>query len=108
MKPNAIKNFLVAAHQAYFAKEEQELLIFHPMFVSHKTRWKGNADLVRRIQPAWQKPVSRPSRPWSSVILPGTMKEDVLRDMEKFLSDKEMNWYAARGGFVGWSLGISC
>ena len=26
---NAIKDFLVAAHQSYFAKENNELLIFH-------------------------------------------------------------------------------
>lgn len=29
--PDAIKNFLVAAHQAYFSKEDKELLIFHAM-----------------------------------------------------------------------------
>jgi hypothetical protein len=33
-KPNAIKNFLVAAHQSYFAKEDTELLIFHAKFVA--------------------------------------------------------------------------
>jgi hypothetical protein len=51
----------------------------------------------RRINPTWQSPVSRPARPWSSVILPGTVKEDLLRDVQKFLSEKEMSWYAARG-----------
>jgi chaperone BCS1 len=43
----------------------------------------------------WQDPISRPSRPWSSVILP--LKEPILKDMERFLSDKETRWYAARG-----------
>lgn len=52
---------------------------------------------ARRINPTWQNPVSRPARPWSSVVLPGSVKENLLRDVQKFLSEKEMSWYAARG-----------
>ncbi|CAD6571038.1 MAG: hypothetical protein TREMPRED_000122 [Tremellales sp. Tagirdzhanova-0007] len=78
---NAIKDFLVAAHQSYFAKENNELLIFH----------------AKRINPTWQIPVSRPCRPWSSIILPGTIKDDLVSNIEKFLSEKETSWYAARG-----------
>ena len=51
----------------------------------------------RRINPVWYLPVKRPCRPWSSVLLPGTLKQDTLRDVENFLSEKEVNWYAARG-----------
>jgi hypothetical protein len=28
------------------------------------------------------------------------MKEDILADIEKFLSEKEISWYAARGGMT--------
>ncbi|WWD16054.1 hypothetical protein CI109_100479 [Kwoniella shandongensis] len=78
---NVLRNFLVAAHKAYYAKEERELLIFH----------------TKRINATWLRPVSRPSRPWSSVILPNSIKETILTDMEKFLSDTEIRWYASRG-----------
>nr|XP_018263747.1 uncharacterized protein I303_03620 [Kwoniella dejecticola CBS 10117]OBR85905.1 hypothetical protein I303_03620 [Kwoniella dejecticola CBS 10117] len=80
-RPQILREFIVAARDAYFAKEERELLIFH----------------AKRINPSWQVPVSRPARPWSSVILPGNLKENLLRDIEKFLSDKETRWYASRG-----------
>ncbi|WVF72107.1 hypothetical protein IAT40_006919 [Kwoniella sp. CBS 6097] len=80
-RPNVLKDFLIAAHAAYFAKEERELIIFH----------------AKRINPTWQNPVSRPARPWSSVILPGTLKDDLLKDVERFLSEKESKWYASRG-----------
>ncbi|ORY24988.1 P-loop containing nucleoside triphosphate hydrolase protein, partial [Naematelia encephala] len=78
---DVLKRFLVAAHQSYFAKEDRELLIFN----------------ANRIVAKWQSPVSRPVRPWSSVILPDNMKEDLITDIGKFLSDKEVQWYAARG-----------
>ncbi|WRT67227.1 uncharacterized protein IL334_004193 [Kwoniella shivajii] len=80
-RPQVLRQFLVAARNAFFAKEERELLIFH----------------AKRIQSTWQVPVSRPARPWSSVILPGDLKDEVLKDIEKFLSDKETHWYASRG-----------
>ncbi|ORX39974.1 P-loop containing nucleoside triphosphate hydrolase protein [Kockovaella imperatae] len=78
---NALRAFLVAAHDALHAKQEKEIHIFHP----------------KRINPNWQLPVSRPHRPWSSVLLPGNIKEHMLKDMKAFFSDKEMKWYGARG-----------
>ncbi|WVW82980.1 hypothetical protein I302_104996 [Kwoniella bestiolae CBS 10118] len=80
-RPHVLREFLIAARDSFFAKEERELLIFH----------------AKRINPSWQNPVSRPARPWSSVILPGNMKEKLLKDVERFLSDKETRWYASRG-----------
>ncbi|EIW69397.1 hypothetical protein TREMEDRAFT_62261 [Tremella mesenterica DSM 1558] len=78
---DVLKEFLTAAHKAYFQKTDKELLIYHAM----------------RIKAAWQTPVSRPARPWSSVILPDRLKDNLLADVEKFLSEREVNWYAARG-----------
>ncbi|WVQ69972.1 uncharacterized protein L199_008196 [Kwoniella botswanensis] len=80
-RPHVLREFLISARDSFFAKEERELLIFH----------------AKRINPSWQNPVSRPARPWSSVILPGQMKEKLLKDVERFLSDKETRSYASRG-----------
>ncbi|OCF55749.1 hypothetical protein L486_06500 [Kwoniella mangroviensis CBS 10435] len=73
----SIEHFRI--QDSFFAKEERELLIFH----------------AKRINPSWQNPVSRLGRPWPSVILPGQMKGKLLRDVERFMSDKETRWYAS-------------
>jgi chaperone BCS1 len=41
----------------------------------------------------------RPARPWDSVILPATVKETLLADVEQFLSSEEKAWYASKGEF---------
>ena len=41
--------------------------------------------------------MSRPVRPWDSVILPEGVKERLLEDVEKFISKKGKEWYAKRG-----------
>jgi chaperone BCS1 len=46
---------------------------------------------------AWYDPISRPSRRWNSVLLPGSIKDDLLKDVAAFLSDEEQEWYAERG-----------
>jgi hypothetical protein len=45
----------------------------------------------------WLNPIRRSTRPWASVILPATVKDRLLRDIEEFLSDEERLWYAAIG-----------
>ena len=45
----------------------------------------------------WCPPVTRPTRDWDSIILPETTKDDLLRDIKNFFSDKGKNFYAARG-----------
>jgi len=45
----------------------------------------------------WESPISRPARPWSSVILPGTVKEDLLKDVKDFISEEETAWYTSKG-----------
>lgn len=45
----------------------------------------------------WEGPVVRPTRPWKSVILPGTVKDDLLKDVKNFVSEDEKTWYASRG-----------
>ncbi|EIW69398.1 hypothetical protein TREMEDRAFT_73837 [Tremella mesenterica DSM 1558] len=79
----AVREFLAEAHSRYFKKESQEIFIFH--------------SCDERYSHPWGTPMARPVRPWSSVILPGTMKEDLLRDIESFLSPEEVEWYAKTG-----------
>jgi len=45
----------------------------------------------------WTGPTRRSTRAWASVILPKTVKDDLLRDVEEFMSDEERSWYAAVG-----------
>ncbi|ODO10788.1 hypothetical protein I350_01386 [Cryptococcus amylolentus CBS 6273] len=43
------------------------------------------------------KPITRRAREWGSVILPPGMKEEILEDVKRFLSEKDRNWHASRG-----------
>jgi hypothetical protein len=45
----------------------------------------------------WLNPIRRSTRPWASVILPATVKDRLLRDVEEFMSDEERLWYATIG-----------
>ncbi|WVW78709.1 hypothetical protein I302_100669 [Kwoniella bestiolae CBS 10118] len=81
VQPEGIKQFILDAHAMFFKKADNELLIFN---VSPYT---GN----------WIDPIHRPSRSWSSVILPESDKAPLLRDVKNFLSDEEKAWYGARG-----------
>lgn len=42
-------------------------------------------------------PTTRGSRPWDSVILPGTVKADLLKDVKEFFSEQESLWYTSKG-----------
>ena len=46
---NAIMDFLVAAHAVYFKKSDQEILIFHPSYVSFRPISKMSKYLVLAI-----------------------------------------------------------
>lgn len=100
LQRDAHKDFIVAAYQLYNSQGEEELLIFHPSATAG-TMWvpakKCKADWGRS---SWSAPFARPARPWSSVILPEEAREDVLRDMQSFMSEKEVKWYAARGTYL--------
>ncbi|WWC87138.1 uncharacterized protein L201_002024 [Kwoniella dendrophila CBS 6074] len=78
---HGIKQFITDAHELYHKKSDDELIIFN---LSPAT---GN----------WIDPIHRPSRLWSSVILPITSKEPLLQDVKNFLSEKEKRWYNTRG-----------
>ncbi|WWC71236.1 uncharacterized protein I206_105189 [Kwoniella pini CBS 10737] len=73
-------NLLNHAHQQYQALSSGSTAIYSP---------KG------RDEPGWYRSNTRPSRPWDSVILPGDTKEELLRDMQEFLKERE--FYKQRG-----------
>ncbi|TYJ56645.1 hypothetical protein B9479_002575 [Cryptococcus floricola] len=81
IKPHIIQNFIAAVNQSFYEKEDKELRIYHS----------------KRINPTWMKPITRRAREWGSVILPPGMKEEILEDVKRFLSDKDRNWHASRG-----------
>ncbi|ODN83214.1 hypothetical protein, variant [Cryptococcus amylolentus CBS 6039] len=87
-RPHIIQNFIAAVNQNFYEKEDKELRIFH----SNDTDVEG-----RRINPTWMKPITRRAREWGSVILPPGMKEEILEDVKRFLSEKDRNWHASRG-----------
>ncbi|WVQ71744.1 hypothetical protein IAR50_001285 [Cryptococcus sp. DSM 104548] len=80
-RPQIIQNFIVAVNQSFNEREDKELRIFHS----------------KRINPTWMQPICRRARDWRSVILPPSMKERILEDVKRFLSDKDRNWHASRG-----------
>ncbi|ODN98483.1 hypothetical protein L198_03728 [Cryptococcus wingfieldii CBS 7118] len=80
-RPHIIQNFIAAVNQSFYEKEDKELRIYHS----------------KRINPTWMKPITRRAREWGSVILPPGMKEEILEDVKRFLSDKDRNWHASRG-----------
>lgn len=51
-------------------------------------------------EPSWDGPLQRPIRKWDSVMLPVESKEDILEDVEDFLTDTERDWYAAKGEYI--------
>jgi hypothetical protein len=53
--------------------------------------------IPRPHQADWKGPISRPSRPWDSVILPEGVKESLLKDVKDFISEEETAWYVSKG-----------
>jgi hypothetical protein len=88
-----IRSFIVKAHNIHHDKTDTELHIYNHTYVSHISL----ADINRPKVANWEGPVSRPSRPWSSVILPGTVKQDLLKDVKDFISEEEKTWYSSKG-----------
>lgn len=68
------------ARKEYAAKDHDKVAIYTPRSQGH--------DHFKRV-------ISRPARPWESVILPGTLKENLLADTKEFL--EEGDFYESRG-----------
>lgn len=45
----------------------------------------------------WIRGIARTSRPFSTVVLDDNIKNDIVKDLEIYLSAKQQKWYADRG-----------
>jgi len=94
-----IKSFIIKAYNIHYDKSETDLHIYNHSYV----HCLCPPDVCRPKVANWVGPVSRPCRPWSSVILPGGVKENLLKDVKNFVSEEEKSWYTSKG-----ESGISC
>jgi chaperone BCS1 len=88
-----IRAFIIQAYNIHHDKSETDLHIYNHTYVLCICP----SDVCRPKVANWEGPVSRPSRPWSSVILPKGVKENLLKDVKNFVSEEEKSWYSSKG-----------
>lgn len=74
-----LKEFCIEAMERSLKEEEGTVAIFVP----------------DQYAESWTKALSRPKRPFSSVILDGNTAEDIIKDVTEFVDSKK--WYEDRG-----------
>ncbi|KAM0262310.1 hypothetical protein ACHAQJ_001779 [Trichoderma viride] len=84
--PRLLKDLLLEARQMYLKKDERKTLIYRS---SSGTAYGG--------EPYWQRSMSRPNRPFSTVILSEKLKQDLIADTADYLNPATRRWYANRG-----------
>lgn len=84
--PRLLKELLLEARQMYLKKDERKTLIYRS---SSGSAYGG--------EPYWQRSMSRPNRPFSTVILSEKMKQDLIDDAADYLNPATRRWYANRG-----------
>ncbi|KAL7946674.1 BCS1 N terminal domain-containing protein [Trichoderma barbatum] len=84
--PRLLKDLLFEARQMYLKKDERKTLIYRS---SSGSAYGG--------EPYWQRSMSRPNRPFSTVILSEKMKQDLIDDAADYLNPATRRWYANRG-----------
>ncbi|KAL7904381.1 BCS1 N terminal domain-containing protein [Trichoderma velutinum] len=84
--PRLLKELLLEARQMYHKKDERKTLIYRS---SSGSAYGG--------EPYWQRSMSRPNRPFSTVILSEKMKQDLITDAADYLNPATRRWYANRG-----------
>ncbi|KAH0491460.1 hypothetical protein TgHK011_002892 [Trichoderma gracile] len=83
--PSLLKDLILEARQLYLKKDERKTLIYRSASGSY-----GG-------EPYWQRSMSRPNRPFSTVILSEKMKQDLIDDAADYLNPATRRWYANRG-----------
>lgn len=78
--PSILKELLQDARSIYLKKDDLKTLIYRAT-TSHY----------------WQRCMSRPNRPFSTVILPQDMKKNIIADAGDYLDRNTRRWYANRG-----------
>ncbi|KAH8121641.1 hypothetical protein ACSS6W_003113 [Trichoderma asperelloides] len=84
--PRLLKELLAEARQMYLKKDERKTLIYRS---SSGSAYGG--------EPYWQRSLSRPNRPFSTVILNEKLKQDLIADTADYLNPATRRWYANRG-----------
>ncbi|RFU80276.1 mitochondrial chaperone bcs1 [Trichoderma arundinaceum] len=84
--PRLLKELLFDARQMYLKKDERKTLIYRS---SSGSAYGG--------EPYWQRSMSRPNRPFSTVILSEKLKQDLIDDAADYLNPATRRWYANRG-----------
>ncbi|KAL7895811.1 BCS1 N terminal domain-containing protein [Trichoderma sp. SZMC 28014] len=84
--PRLLKELLAEARQMYLKKDERKTLIYRS---SSGSSYGG--------EPYWQRSLSRPNRPFSTVILNEKLKQDLIADTADYLNPATRRWYANRG-----------
>jgi chaperone BCS1 len=89
----AIRRLLERAQSTYQQKTNEDIVVFDVSFVLpafHQLTPRSEST-------SFSSPRYRTARPWESVILPGTIKEDLLRDVSDFISSEMKKWYTQKG-----------
>lgn len=79
--PQILKELLLEARQLHMKKDDRKTIIYR-------------ANLVHNY---WQRCMSRPNRPFSTVILKEQVKQELIRDAADYLNPATRRWYANRG-----------
>ncbi|KAL7926674.1 BCS1 N terminal domain-containing protein [Trichoderma austrokoningii] len=84
--PRLLKELLAEARQMYLKKDERKTLIY-----------RSSSGAAYGGEPYWQRSLSRPNRPFSTVILNEKLKQDLIADTADYLNPATRRWYANRG-----------
>lgn len=85
--PAILKKLLCEARLLYLKKDDSKTIIYR---ATTSVSSYGSDSY-------WQRCMSRPSRPFSTVILPQQVKDELIADAADYLDPSTRRWYANRG-----------
>jgi chaperone BCS1 len=83
--PAIVKQFLDDCRTEFLKNDENKTLIYRGGFKPGTS------------EPSWTRCMSRPSRPFSTVVLDEAVKQSLLDDMDDYLDPLTQRWYGNRG-----------
>eukprot|EP00899_Mesostigma_viride_P012697 jgi/Mesvir1/21428/Mv20899-RA.1 len=91
---DVVRAVLHEGHLLNIAASKHRTRVYVPTSAGRASyRWGGGAGSLP--QPEWMESYACPARPLSTVLLEGNLAEDILHDVEQFLSQED--WYFDRG-----------
>lgn len=85
--PSILKELLRDARSLYLKKDDRKTIIYRA--TTSTSSYSSDA--------YWQRCMSRPNRPFSTVILPEKVKSELIADAADYLDRSTRRWYANRG-----------